>query len=236
MDMQKFLTKFVDLLNKAKNLPEVLQCALLPLLVIFTLLIAPVLIVNNLWKDIQIFSKNVVIQKFTEQLLEVKQRHSNRLIGRIEKFEDAVKTRNEIEQLLDAIVKGQKIVSNKNETIDKLQKVKYKLNRVAHGLDLSREDLRKLNAEIYSITQKYLQYSYHSQLTLWLVKNLPEDWCFDLEELRSEWISSGCMGIVLQLQTIRCLLEMGWAKLMIKWQDFCDGSAIKQINNRHRSN
>ncbi len=59
-----------------------------------------------------------------------------------------------------------------------------------------------------------------AKLSSWLVRILPEDWRSDLDELHRVWLSEGRSRLVVSLITLRVLLEMLWAGIWIKWEDF----------------
>ncbi len=221
MDLKKSFDKFLKLVPK---LPIILQVVLLPLLALLLFLSLSVVVVSF----IVVFCRRHELKTFLGQFVEQKDQEMNRVISKVEMMYEALK------------LQLQSGNNCNNGDSNNLLQAQHEVEEAIKTFQASRKTLQNANAEfneaIKDLFSDAQQSKPRSNLPAWLVKKLPEDWRSDLEELQRGWIKSGCSGLVFQLRTTQRLLEMGWAKLMIRWQDFRDGNATKQVSDKRTNN
>lgn len=245
--LEKFSDKFENFIKLATKLPKLLQIALLPiftLILLLLLLTIPVLVVYSLWQKSLIFwlkNKNLDLEnkhlKKLEQLIKKKKQQRTALLSQVQTMDEAVIIKIRIENELNKISGVEQTLQDTSKQ-NNLLEAKIKIDDIIQRLRNSKEDLQQVNAQINEISQKYFsslaQSELNAKLPLWLASKLPEDWRCDLEELRQEWIYSGCSEAVLKLKTTKCLLEMLWATIQIKWDSFIEKSGEVYSSNLNR--
>ncbi|MBD2681564.1 MULTISPECIES: hypothetical protein [Nostoc] len=218
--MESF-NKFLKLVPK---LPIILQIVLLPVLVLLWLVPTLIVVISF----IVLFCGRHRIKTFMEQFVEHKDQEINRVISKIEMMDDAIKF---------TLQSGNQC--NYGDR-DNLLQAQHELEDAIKILQTSRKNFQNANAEfneaIKDFCSKPKKFKHRPKLPAWIVKKLPEDWRSDLEELQHDWIDSECSRLVFQLRTTQRLLEMGWAKLMIRWSDYRDGNTTKQVGDQRTTN
>lgn len=206
------MQKLNDFIKLVPKLPLILQVLLIPVLAILLVVtISPVVVVffvllcgKRYWKG------------FAEKFIEQKNQEINRVLNQVQVVDDVIKL--ELEHPVG---------------IDNSEASKEELGKVLKVFQTSRHNLHKANAELDEAIKDFFFNEEGSKLKAklpaWLiVKRLPENWRRDLADRRREWIKTGCSEQFIYFKTIRCLLEMGWAALIIKCQDFIDKKTMKR--------
>jgi hypothetical protein len=211
MNLFKNIDKFLKLVPK---LPIILQALLIPVLaILFFVCISPVLI-----SFIVFYYGKSYLKKFVENFIEQKNHSINLITNKLEKIYDK------------AILKI--------ETLDKIDNAlgnnaspptQYEIAKSIETFQKSKQGLQNANAEFDEAVKSFFDDNPKSKpspkLPIWILSKLREDWRRDIVEKRVSDINSGYKGILLQLKTIKYLMEMYWASLIIKFQDFRDGDA-----------
>ena len=152
---------------------------------------------------------------FVKDFLEQKNQEINRITNKLEKIYDKA-----ILQI---------------ETLDKIDNAlgnnaspptQYEIAKSIETFQKSKQGLQNANAEFDEAVKSFFDDNSKSKpsptLPIWILSKLREDWRRDIVEKRRSDINSGCKGIVLQLKTIKYLMEMYWASFIIKIQDYID--------------
>jgi hypothetical protein len=217
----KSFNKFLKLVLK---LPIILQIMMLPVLALLLLLSILVVVISFL----VLFCGRHKIKTFMEQFLEQKNQEINTVISKIEMMDDVIKFTLQSENQCN------------DGDRDNLLQAQRDVEDAMKILQTSRKNFQDANAEFNEAIKDFCSDSQKSKrrpkLPAWLVKKLPVDWRSDLEELQRDWIDSGCSRLVFQLRTTQRLLEMGWAKLMIRWSDYRDSNTTKQVGDKRTTN
>lgn len=211
MNLFKNIDKFLKLVPK---LPIILKALLIPALAILSFVcISPVLI-----SFIVLYYGKSYLKEFVENFIEQKN-HSINLIT------------NKLEEIYDKAIL-------QIETLDKIDNAlgnnaspptQYEIAKSIETFQKSKQGLQNANAEFDEAVKSFFDDNSKSKpsptLPIWILSKLREDWRRDIVEKRRSDINSGCKGIVLQLKTIKYLMEMYWASFIIKIQDYIDGDS-----------
>lgn len=214
MNLFKNIDKFLKLVPK---LPIILQGLLLPVLIVLWL-ISALFSLFSLIPFIVFYCGKPFFKGFVKDFLEQKNQEINRITNKLEKIYDK------------AILKI--------ETLDKIDNAlgnnaspptQYEIAKSIETFQKSKQGLQNANAEFDEAVKSFFDDNPKSKpspkLPIWILSKLREDWRRDIVEKRGSDINSGYKGILLQLKTIKYLMEMYWASLIIKFQDFRDGDA-----------
>lgn len=214
MNLFKNIDKFLKLVPK---LPIILQGLLLPVLIVLWL-ISALFSLFSLIPFIVFYCGKPFFKGFVKDFLEQKNQEINRITNKLEKIYDKA-----ILQI---------------ETLDKIDNAlgnnaspptQYEIAKSIETFQKSKQGLKNANAEFDEAVKSFFDDNPKSKpspkLPIWILSKLREDWRRDIVEKRRSDINSGCTGVVLQLKTIKYLMEMYWASLIIKFQDFRDGDA-----------
>ncbi|BAY84369.1 hypothetical protein NIES267_38650 [Calothrix parasitica NIES-267] len=214
MNLFKNIDKFLKLVLK---LPIILQALLLPVLGILWL-ISVLFSLFSLIPFIVFYCGKPFFKGFVKDFLEQKNQEINRITNKLEKIYDKA-----ILQI---------------ETLDKIDNAlgnnaspptQYEIAKSIETFQKSKQGLQNANAEFDEAVKSFFDDNPKSKLSpklpIWILSKLREDWRRDIVEKRSSDINSGCTGVVLQLKTIKYLMEMYWANLIIKIQDYRYGDA-----------
>lgn len=211
MNLFKSIYKFLKLVPK---LPIILQALLIPVLaILFFVCISPVLI-----SFIVFYYGKSYLKEFVENFIEQKNHSINRITNKLDKIYDKailqIETLDKIDNALG------------NKTLPPTQ---HEIAKSIETFQKSKQGLQNANAEFDEAVKSFFdgnpKSKPSSKLPIWILSKLREDWRRDIVEKRGSDINSGCKGILLQLKTIKYLMEMYWASLIIKFQDFRDGDA-----------
>ncbi|MDY6902066.1 MAG: hypothetical protein SWZ49_28945 [Cyanobacteriota bacterium] len=193
-------------------MPIILQALLIPVLALLLFVcISPVLI-----SFIILFCGKRYLKGFLDNFIEQKNQEINRVSNKLEKIYDKailqIETLDKIDNALG------------NKTSPSTQ---YEIGLSLETFQNSKQGLQNANAEFDEAVKSFFDDNPKSKpspkLPIWILSKLREDWRRDIIEKRRSDIKSGCTGIFLQLKTIKYLMSMYWASLMIKLQDFWDG-------------
>ncbi|BAZ30333.1 hypothetical protein NIES4074_27890 [Cylindrospermum sp. NIES-4074] len=232
------MTNFNKFLKLVPKLPIMLQILLLLPLALLWLLTQSFVIVSVIILVCVLFLYRHKLKVFVEHFVEQKDQEINRVIGKIEIIHEELKLKlqsdnsdnsDNRENLLESQSKLENIIKNLQTSRDSFHDAIAIFNESISGLN---EENQKFNKRINALFSNSEKSNKQPKLPVLLAKRLSEDWCSDLEELQSHWVNSGCSALVVQLRTIKCLVEMGWAKLMIRWQDYLDSKTTQQINDK----
>lgn len=214
MNLFKNIDKFLKLVPK---LPIILQGLLLPVLIVLWL-ISALFSLFSLIPFIVFYCGKPFFKGFVKDFLEQKNQEINRITNKLEKIYDKA-----ILQI---------------ETLDKIDNAlgnnaspptQYEIAKSIETFQKSKQGLKNANAEFDEAVKSFFDDNPKSKpspkLPIWILSKLREDWRRDIVEKRRSDINSGCTGVVLQLKTIKYLMEMYWASLMIKIQDYRYGDA-----------
>lgn len=229
------MTNFNKLLKLVPKLPIMLQILLLLPLALLWLLTQSFVIVSVIILVCVLFFYGHKLKVFVEHFVEQKDQEINRVICKIEMIYEELELKlqydnsNNRNNLLESQSKLEDIIKNLQTSRDSFHEAIAIFNESIAGLN---EENQKFNKRINALFSNSEKSNKQPKLPVLLAKRLSEDWCSDLEELQSHWVNSGCSALVVQLRTIKCLVEMGWAKLTIRWQDYLDSKATQQINDK----
>lgn len=214
MNLFKNIDKFLKLVPK---LPIILQGLLLPVLIVLWL-ISALFSLFSLIPFIVFYCGKPFFKGFVKDFLEQKNQEINRITNKLEKIYDKA-----ILQI---------------ETLDKIDNAlgnnaspptQYEIAKSIETFQKSKQGLKNANAEFDEAVKSFFDDNPKSKpspkLPIWILSKLREDWRRDIVEKRRSDINSGCTGVVLQLKTIKYLMEMYWASLIIKIQNLRDGDA-----------
>ncbi|NJM20455.1 MAG: hypothetical protein HC907_17965 [Richelia sp. SM1_7_0] len=214
MNLFKNIDKFLKLVPK---LPIILQALLIPVLIVLWL----ISILFSLISFIVFYCGKPFFKGFVKDFLEQKNQEINRITNKLEKIYDKA-----ILQI---------------ETLDKIDNAlgnnaspptQYEIAKSIETFQKSKQGLQNANAKFDEAVTSFFDDNPKSKpspkLPIWILSKLREDWRRDIVEKRRSDINLGCKGMVLQLKTIKYLMEMYWASLMIKSQDFRDGHASNE--------
>lgn len=214
MNLFKNIDKFLKLVPK---LPIILQALLLPVLIVLWL-ISALFSLFSLIPFIVFYCGKPFFKGFVKDFLEQKNQEINRITNKLEKIYDKA-----ILQI---------------ETLDKIDNAlgnnaspptQYEIAKSIETFQKSKQGLKNANAEFDEAVKSFFDDNPKSKpspkLPIWILSKLREDWRRDIVEKRRSDINSGCTGVVLQLKTIKYLMEMYWASLIIKIQNLRDGDA-----------
>lgn len=178
------------------------------------------LILNNFFLFGRRYFKGIV-NNFIE-----KKNHSIKcILNKLDKIYELAILVIEIENKLDNALGNNTFASTQKELIESIE-----------NLQNSKQGLQSANAEFDEAVKSFFDDNDESKpsptLPIWILSKLREDWRRDIVEKRRTLINSGCTGIFLRLRTIKYLMEMYWASLMIKYQDsrygYTDSKAINK--------
>jgi len=214
MNLFKNIDKFLKLVPK---LPIILQALLLPVLIVLWL-ISILFSLFSLIPFIVFYCGKPFFKGFVKDFLEQKNQEINRITNKLDKIYDKA-----ILQI---------------ETLDKIDNAlgnnaspptQYEIAKSIETFQKSKQGLKNANAEFDEAVKSFFDDNPKSKpspkLPIWILSKLREDWRRDIVEKRRSDINSGCTGVVLQLKTIKYLMEIYWASLMIKIQDYRYGDA-----------
>lgn len=206
--------KFNNFLKLVPKLPVLLQALLIPVLaILWVVTISPVVIVFFV-----LLCGKKYLKGFIEKFIEQKNQEINRVLNKVQVIDDVIKLQLELENTL---------------LFDNLEASKEELEKAITTFQTSRRNLHQANAQLDEAIKDFFSDEEDSKLKpklpVWrLVKKLPENWRRDLADRRREWIKAGYSESFIYFKTLEWILEMGWAALMIKWEDFYNAKAKKK--------
>ncbi|MGB3656230.1 MAG: hypothetical protein WBA41_34150 [Rivularia sp. (in: cyanobacteria)] len=211
MNLFKNIDKFLKLVPK---LPIILQALLLPVLIVLWLISISFPFISF----IVFYCGKPFFKGFVKDFIEQKNQGINRITNKLDKiYNEAILQIETLDEIDDALG---------NKTSPPTQ---YEIAKSILSFQKSKQGLKNANAEFYEAVKSLFddnpKSKPSSKLPIWILSKLREDWRRDIVEKRDSDINSGCKGILLQLKTIKYLIEMYWASLRIKFQDFRDGHA-----------
>ena len=214
MNLFKNIDKFLKLVPK---LPIILQALLLPVLIALWL-ISVLFSLFSLIPFIVFYCGKPFFTGFVKDFLEQKNQEINRITNKLEKIYDKAILQIETLDKIDNAL-------GNNASLP----VQYEIAKSIETFQKSKQGLQNANAEFDEAVKSFFDDNSKSKpsptLPIWILSKLREDWRRDIVEKRRSDINSGCKGIVLQLKTIKYLMEMYWASFIIKIQDYIDGDS-----------
>lgn len=216
MNLVKNINKFLELVPKLPIIQILLKFLIESIAFVCRLLYLILFLVFFFGKR---YFKGIV-----NNFIEKKNHSIKRIINKLDKIYELAIIVIEIENKLDNALGNKTSASTQKELIESIE-----------NLQNSKQGLQSANAEFDEAVKSFFdddESKPSPTLPIWILSKLREDWRRDIIEKRRTLINSGCTGIFLRLKTIKYLMEMYWASLMIKYQNFRYGYTDSKAINK----